>query len=121
LDRLWLNLVVRSDARAGAPATGETADGTHRHVMIAGNLAAQADAGQPSRREDSLFGGRHSIRLTCYEFHPTSRAAGVTTAGMELIDFGFILQGQNHPFAIRNFKLTNTFHGQFGHFYSLSV
>jgi hypothetical protein len=65
--------------------------------MVAGDLAAQPDAGQAAGDEDGLLGRGHGRRLSNDELEPAGGAPGVSAAGVELIDFRLVFQCQNQP------------------------
>jgi hypothetical protein len=88
------------------PACG--ADG---HIVIARDLAAQTHAGKAFRREDVSLGDRNALGLAREEFDATGGATRVAAAGVELIDAGFLRQGQNKSFASGHFELAYSFDG----------
>src|SRR5258708_678959 len=57
LHRLWVDLVGGTVARVRSAAAGQAADGAYRHVVVAQDLAAQANAGDAARRQHVALGG----------------------------------------------------------------
>jgi hypothetical protein len=82
------------------------------HILLAENLAAQAQSGlgaQTSRAQNSPLGLGDLIRLAGDESDPARRALGVAAALVHLIDACFIGQRQNEPLALRDFKRSDAF------------
>src|SRR3954465_10899010 len=99
LHRLRLYLVCGPGPGVLAAAAGQAADGTHRHVVVTGNLATEPHAGNALGAQDCFLGRRHLVRFPGEELDTTGRAAGVPAAGMELVDLGLICQGQHEALA----------------------
>ena len=79
-------------------------------------MAAKANARKAFGRQDILLGDGHFGGFAFDELDFAGRAAGVAAAGMELVDLGFVNQGQNKAFAFWDFKFAYTIDSQFGHF-----
>jgi hypothetical protein len=110
-----LNLIQRTFAGIGSTAPGQTADGPDRHVVVAKDLAAQANAAEPSSRENAFLGSGHRVRFPSDEFDPAGRAPGIAPAGVKLIHLRIVLKCQNHAFAMRYLKSSHAFHSQARH------
>src|SRR6266581_1410390 len=89
---------VVGGATAGIFAAGafEAADDFDGHVVVAEDLAAQADAGgggEASGGHDVFFGLGHRLGFADDELDAAGGAAGVAAAGVELIRSGFVGEG----------------------------
>jgi hypothetical protein len=88
---LGLYVVGRAGPSILSTAARQPADGSDGHVVVADDLAAESHAGQAAGGQNALFGSGHPLRLARDKFHPACRTSGVAAAGVELVDFGFIL------------------------------
>ena len=101
-------------AGSGAAAALEAADGADGHVVIAEDLARQADAGHALGGEHLLLGDGHSLGFALDELDAAGRAAGVAAAGMEDVDPGVLLDRQHQPLAVLDFDVANPSTVSFG-------
>jgi len=85
-----LNIVHGSLARIDSATTREPANGPDSHIVIADNLTAKTNSGQTTGREDAFLGNRHSFRFPGNEFNSASGAPCIASAGMQLVQFGFV-------------------------------
>jgi len=81
--------------------------------MIAEDLATEAQTGlrKAASDEDIFLRLRHPLRLAADELDAAGGAASVAAAGVELIDLGFILQGEDEALVIRDLDRRLTFNG----------
>jgi hypothetical protein len=98
-NRLGLDRVGGTIAGVDAAAAGQATDRSDRHVTVAGDLAAEANAAEPSRSQDTFFRRGHLRRFTGKELHPAGGAASIAAASVQLIDMGFIFQCQHQALA----------------------
>jgi hypothetical protein len=98
-----------------ASAARQATLGANRHVLIANDLAAQADAGQAARRKHVSLGNRHAFRLALDELDAACRTPRIPAAGVQLIDPGIMLERQNQPLPVRHFKLAHPIDCKFRH------
>jgi hypothetical protein len=110
-----LNVGRRRISSVLAAASSQAADGADGHVVIADDLAAQSDARQSSSCHYIALGDGHLVRLTFDKLDTARRAAGVSAAGMQLIDPRILLQGQNQSLPLRHLKLSGTFDSELRH------
>src|SRR5687768_14938512 len=96
-----------------AATSRQAADGTHGHVMVAQDLAAQPDSRQTSGCQHVPLGDRHLVWLRLYKFDSASGATSVSATGMQLIDPRILLESQHQSLALRNLKRPYTFHIKF--------
>jgi hypothetical protein len=111
--------------RVGGAAAGvfaarafEAADDFDGHVVVAEDLATQADAGhgsQASGGHDVFFGLGHGFGVAGDELDAAGGAAGVAAAGVELVGLGFVGEGVDEAFAGGDFKVAEVFDGKLGH------
>lgn len=113
IDPLRGGLDLGSDGRAGifAAAAFEAADGPDRHVVVASDLAAQANAARSLRFEHIALRDRHFCRLAADELNPARRAASLSAAGVQLVDPGFFRQCQDQTLAYWHFEFADTLYG----------
>ena len=79
--------------------------------MIADDLATQADAGEALRRQHVTLGDRNAVGLARQELDSARGAARVAAAGMQLVDAGFLGQGQHEPLAGGHLELSHSVDG----------
>ena len=113
-------LDVVGGAAAGVLAAGtfEAADDFDRHVVVAEDLAGEADAGhvgEPARGHHIFFGLGHGGGFAGDELDSAGGAAGVTTTGVELVGVGFVGEGVDQALTSWNLECAVVFDGEFGH------
>jgi hypothetical protein len=97
-------------------APGGPADRLDGHVMVAHDLATEPHfTKQVARLKDVLLGDRHLIGFAGHEFDPAGGAPGVPAAGVELIDLGVVLEGEDHSLAGWHVERADPVHGELGH------
>ena len=114
-DRGRLDLGSRRVTGVFAAAAGQAADDANRHVLLANDLTAQANARQPPGRQHVAFRRRHAGRFAGDEFDPACGAARLPAAGVQLIDVSILLESQNQPLILRHFVLAHSLDSQFRH------
>jgi hypothetical protein len=113
--RRRLDVVGRALPRIHPTASGEPADRFYGHVVIALDLAAQAQGrmdGQPLRDEEIFLGLRDVRGFAGDELHPARRAAGVAAAGVKLVDFGFVGQSVDEALCLGDVKGADNLNGE---------
>ena len=110
----------RDRLRWGAPGVRpagalQPADGTDRHVLVAEELARQANTGQALGLEDGFFGGRLLRRLVLDELHAARGASGVSAACMQDVDLGVLFNGQDESLAVGHVERPVSFNSQCRH------
>ena len=70
---------------------------------------------QAAGLEHVLLGDRHLVRLAGDELDPTGGAPGVAAAGVELVDLGVVLEGQDQALVGRHVKRADPVHRQLRH------
>jgi hypothetical protein len=93
--RRRLDLGGRFVSSIFSPASGQPADGANGHVVVTHDLTTKPDARQPTCRQHIAFGNCHPIGLAGDNLDPAGRAACISTAGMQLIDSGVLLESKH--------------------------
>jgi hypothetical protein len=109
-DRRRRDVRFRRAAGIRAAAAFEAADRSDGHGVIADDLARKADARDAARRQNVALGDGHAIRLAFDEFHAARRAAGITAAGVKLIDLRVLLEGEDEAFSVLHLDGAESFH-----------
>jgi hypothetical protein len=91
------------------PTAGKPTDGADGHVVVAQNLAAQPDAGQLSSGQYVAFRDGHARWFAGDELDAARGAAGMSAAGVKLIDSGVLCQGQDKPLPSGNVEFADIF------------
>src|ERR1043165_2749727 len=112
---LWLNGILRPFAGVFASTSGKATNRPNTHVVIAEDLATEANAAQPSGREDAFLGNGHHLRFTGHELDSAGGTACIAATRMKLIHLGFVLQRQHEPFSLRHLKTSYAFNCQIRH------
>jgi hypothetical protein len=110
--------ILGAFAAVFSAAAFESADDLNFHVVIAQDLAAEAQAAlaeQSSRGEHVFFCLRHLFGFTRYKLHPASRTASVAAARVELIYPAFIRKCKYKTFVHRDVSYSKAVGCQFGH------
>jgi len=106
---------LRRGPGIGTAAAFEAADGSHRHIVIAQDLARQAYAGQTAGGEDGALRDGAPFRLALDELHAAGRATGSAATGVQLIDPGVLLEREDEALPFRHVKSADVLHGQLRH------
>jgi hypothetical protein len=94
--RLWRRAWIRTSGAF------EAADGPDGHVVIARNLAREADAGEAFGGQALLLGQRHAGGLAVDELDAAGGAAGIAPAGVQDVYLSVLLDRQHQPLIFRN-------------------
>src|SRR5438309_1107400 len=78
-------------------------------------LVGPQDSGRPSARARPW-----PVGLTADELDAAGGAACVTAAGVQLVDFGLVLEGEHQALALGDVEVARPFNGQFRHWQSSS-
>ena len=113
-------LDVVGGAAAGVLAAGafEAADDLEGHVVVAEDLAAQADAGhvnEASGGHDVFFGLGHGGGFAGDELDAAGGAARVAAAGVKLVGVSLVGEGVDEAFAVWDVEVALVFDGEFWH------
>ena len=101
-----------------ASRAGQAADGSDAHVVVAQDLAGEAQAGggdQAPGGEDFFFGLSHGLGFAGEELDSAGGAACVAAAGVELVDAGFVGEGVDQALVLGDFELAGVFDCELGH------
>src|SRR5215210_567314 len=91
------NLLRRLRAGIGQAAGAQAVDDAYMHVMVAQDLAGEANgAEQFPLREAVVLGDGHPVRLTGDELHPAGGTAGIAAAAVQDVD-AVALDGSHQP------------------------
>jgi hypothetical protein len=99
----------------GASAAFKPADQSNMNVVIAQNLATQANPTKPARSQTGLFRFRHPLWLPRNKLDAAGSAAGISAAGMQLIRCSILCKCQHQTLARLDFKLSVTLYRDFWH------
>jgi hypothetical protein len=107
-DRLWFKTSGQWRSAIFASTSFKATDNTDGHICFAQNLATQSHAGCALCGENVLFRNGHFVWFAIDEFNATCRAAGFSSACMQLIRLGFISECGCKSLSFWNFKYSDS-------------
>jgi hypothetical protein len=113
--RLWLDLLSVGGATILATTSFQSADDSDAHVVIADDLATQANTGDSASSEYVSLGSGHSRRLSIQEFHSARCASCFSAAGVQLVRACLLSQSSDEPFSLGDFEFAEVFNSQLWH------
>jgi len=117
-NRWRLDVVSGMSARVFSARAGEHRDKLYAHVMIALDLAGEAQAGrggEASGGDEFLFRLGHGFGLAGGKENAAGGAAGIAATGMELIRLEVVDQGIDEARARGDFYSGDVFNSKCGH------
>lgn len=109
------DLRIGGGARVGASTAFQPADRANGHVVIARNLARQADASESAGGQPVALGNGVSGRLAFDELDTARRASRIAAAGVQHVNRGILLDRQYEALPHRNIERSVSFDSQFRH------
>jgi len=110
-----LNLWSGFSSAVFAAAPFQPGNRSNFHIAITLNLTTQPNAGETASCQQLLLGNGNFFRFAVNEFHAAGRAAGISTAGMQLINVCIFRQREYKPLSGDHFKFPDTVHTQSWH------